>query len=95
MFFFVILCCLCPTIYGEDECQSKLTSAYSSKNHQVNVNLDLPESNIQCYDCDSRNDTACNDPFNVTAAILANITTRNCHGCCVKVVRKINTRKWK
>lgn len=72
VFFFVILCCLCPTIYGEDECQ---------------------KSNIQCYDCDSRNDTACNDPFNVTAAILANITTRNCHGCCVKVVRKINTPK--
>lgn len=53
-----------------------------------------PESNVMCYDCDSRNDTACADPFNVTAAMMANITTRSCHGCCVKVVRKKHSRKF-
>ena len=42
---------------------------------------------IKCFECNSHDDSRCEDPFNWTT-----IPNRKlCEGCCVKIVQGINT----
>ena len=42
---------------------------------------------IKCFECNSHDDSRCEDPFNWTT-----IPDRKlCEGCCVKIVQGINT----
>lgn len=48
---------------------------------------------IYCYQCESKNDHRCGDPFNLTAPPHDLPELRKCQGCCVKIVMNKNTRK--
>jgi len=46
---------------------------------------------IKCFECNSHDDSRCEDPFNWTT-----IPNRKlCEGCCVKIVQGINTAEMK
>ena len=49
---------------------------------------------LYCYDCDSRYDPYCADPFNKTLPPENRPATRVCHGCCVKFVHKFSDGEW-
>ena len=51
----------------------------------------LSDDPIQCYNCDSLNDTRCLDKFNRTDYSM---DVRDCPGCCVKLVEHMYTRKY-
>ena len=42
---------------------------------------------LNCFDCDSRKDPRCHDPFNFTDHRSDMPPTRKCDGCCVKLVQ--------
>ena len=47
----------------------------------------LAGNKIKCFECNSHDDSRCEDPFNWTT-----IPDRKlCEGCCVKIVQGINT----
>ncbi|CAG7823873.1 unnamed protein product [Allacma fusca] len=48
-----------------------------------------PDVNLYCYDCDSRYDPYCADPFNKTLPPENKPATRLCRGCCIKFLHKI------
>ncbi|ODN01787.1 Protein quiver, partial [Orchesella cincta] len=43
---------------------------------------------LLCYDCDSRYDPYCGDPFNRSLPQELRPPAKVCHGCCVKFVHK-------
>lgn len=46
---------------------------------------------IWCYECESKEDPRCTDPFNNTAHPNDLPALRQCQGCCVKIVMNKNT----
>ncbi|XP_040571011.1 UPAR/Ly6 domain-containing protein qvr isoform X2 [Lepeophtheirus salmonis] len=44
-------------------------------------------NSVKCFECNSREDFRCNDPFNWTTLPLV----EDCTGCCVKMVQDIGT----
>ncbi|XP_040571009.1 UPAR/Ly6 domain-containing protein qvr isoform X1 [Lepeophtheirus salmonis] len=46
-------------------------------------------NSVKCFECNSREDFRCNDPFNWTTLPLV----EDCTGCCVKMVQDIGTEK--
>ena len=48
---------------------------------------------IWCYECESKDDKRCADPFNLTAHPNDLPQLKHCQGCCVKIVMNKNTRK--
>ncbi|XP_021950930.1 protein quiver isoform X1 [Folsomia candida] len=49
---------------------------------------------LLCYDCDSRYDPYCGDPFNYTLPQELRPMTKVCHGCCVKFVHRFPDGEW-
>ncbi|CAL8142014.1 unnamed protein product [Orchesella dallaii] len=48
---------------------------------------------LLCYDCDSRYDPYCGDPFNRSLPQELRPPAKVCHGCCVKFVHKFPDSK--
>ena len=48
-----------------------------------------PDVTPWCYDCDSRFDPYCADPFNKTLPPENKPAIRMCRGCCIKFLHKI------
>ena len=46
---------------------------------------------INCFDCNSWEDSRCHDPFNYTIFPEDMPKTKKCKGCCVKMVQFIGT----
>eukprot|EP00096_Caligus_rogercresseyi_P012384 TRINITY_DN5164_c0_g1_i1.p1 TRINITY_DN5164_c0_g1~~TRINITY_DN5164_c0_g1_i1.p1 ORF type:complete len:157 (-),score=18.48 TRINITY_DN5164_c0_g1_i1:1042-1512(-) len=46
-------------------------------------------NSVKCFECNSREDFRCNDPFNWTTLP----PVEDCTGCCVKMVQEIGTQK--
>jgi len=51
----------------------------------------LSPTQIWCYECESKMDPRCADPFNNTAHPNDLPALRQCQGCCVKIVMNKNT----
>jgi len=49
---------------------------------------------LLCYDCDSRYDPYCGDPFNRSLPQELRPPAKVCHGCCVKFVHKFPDSEW-
>ena len=49
---------------------------------------------IWCYECESKRDARCADPFNITAHPNDLPLMKKCQGCCVKIVMNKNTREY-
>eukprot|EP00096_Caligus_rogercresseyi_P012385 TRINITY_DN5164_c0_g1_i2.p1 TRINITY_DN5164_c0_g1~~TRINITY_DN5164_c0_g1_i2.p1 ORF type:complete len:151 (-),score=27.08 TRINITY_DN5164_c0_g1_i2:838-1290(-) len=45
-------------------------------------------NSVKCFECNSREDFRCNDPFNWTTLP----PVEDCTGCCVKMVQEIGTQ---
>ncbi|GFQ85727.1 protein quiver [Trichonephila clavata] len=39
-----------------------------------------------CYECDTWSDPRCHDPFNYSAPLSEHPLSKQCEGCCVKIV---------
>jgi len=53
----------------------------------LSVNECMSGKEIDCFDCDSRKDIRCHDPFNFTNHKKDMPNTMKCEGCCVKLVQ--------
>lgn len=51
----------------------------------------LSPTKIWCYECESKDDKRCADPFNTTAHPNDQPALKACQGCCVKIVMNKNT----
>jgi len=49
---------------------------------------------IQCFDCNSWEDSRCHDPWNWTYPLHHMPETSPCNGCCVKIVQYIGTHHY-
>lgn len=49
---------------------------------------------INCFDCNSWEDSRCHDPFNYTIFPEDMPKTKKCKGCCVKMVQFIGTEHY-
>lgn len=58
--------------------------------NQITLCCSAP-TQIWCYECESKEDPRCADPFNVTAHPNDLPALKQCQGCCVKIVMNKNT----
>lgn len=56
----------------------------------INIPCSAP-TQIWCYECESKEDPRCSDPFNVTAHPNDLPALKQCQGCCVKIVMNKHT----
>jgi len=64
-----------------------LVSLLCSLGLVLGVNECMSGKELNCFDCDSRKDPRCHDPFNFTDHRSDMPPTRKCDGCCVKLVQ--------
>ncbi|RWS04938.1 hypothetical protein B4U79_12850, partial [Dinothrombium tinctorium] len=43
-----------------------------------------------CYDCDSKTNPYCADTFNTSIHAVGLVPSKQCYGCCVKIVMNQN-----